>query len=144
MPFTMIKHNTVINVRKLAALDIVFHGTKFILVEFALAVVLCGAVSLLIFNGANHSPFMVILGSFFLWVSLNYVPLLFYAISIVKHKSAQKVVAYELEHKDRYAGKYTLIHNIAAHAFSHAVARSISGVAKTILPVVCIPKYVTQ
>jgi hypothetical protein len=79
----MIKHNTVINVRKLAALDIVFHG-------------------------ANHSPFMVILGSFFLWVSLNYVPLLLYAISIVKHKSAQQVVAYELEHKDRYAGKYTL------------------------------------
>jgi hypothetical protein len=103
----MIKHNTVINVRKLAALDIVFHGTKFILVEFALAVFLCGALSLLIFHGANHSPFMVIVGSFLLWVSLNYIPLLD-AINIVKHKSAQREVAYELEHKDRYAGKYTL------------------------------------
>jgi hypothetical protein len=64
VPFTMIKHNTVINVRKRAALDIVFHGTKFILIEFSLAVFLCGAVSVLIFHGANHSPFMVILGSF--------------------------------------------------------------------------------
>jgi hypothetical protein len=100
--------NTFINVRKLAALDIVFHGTMFILIEFALAVFLCGAVSLSIFHGANHSPLMVIPGSFFLWISLNYIPLLLYAISIVKHKSAQQEVAYELEHKDRYAGKYTL------------------------------------
>jgi hypothetical protein len=100
--------NTFINVRKLAALDIVFHGPMFILIEFALAVFLCGAVGLLIFHGSNHSPFMVILGSFFLWVALNYIPLLLYAISIVKHKSARGEVAYELEHKDRYAGKYSL------------------------------------
>ena len=80
--------NTFINVRKLAALDIVFHGTMFILIEFALAVFLCGAVSLSIFHSANHSPLMVIPGSFFLWISLNYIPKLLYAISIVKHKSA--------------------------------------------------------
>ena len=104
----VVQHNTFINVRKLAALDIVFHGAKFILVEFALAVFLCGAVGLLIFHGSNHSPFIVILGSFFLWVALNYIPLLLYAISIVKHKSAKREVAYELEHKDMYAGKYTL------------------------------------
>jgi RsiW-degrading membrane proteinase PrsW (M82 family) len=105
--FLMIKHNTFINVRKLAALDIVFHGKMFILVEFALAVFICAAVGLSILHGANHSPFNVILGSFFLGVSLNYIPLLLYTISIVKHKSAQQEVAYELEHKDRYAGKYT-------------------------------------
>ena len=34
----MIRHNTIINVRKLAALDIVFHGPKFILIEFALEI----------------------------------------------------------------------------------------------------------
>jgi len=51
---------------------------------------------------------MIILGSFFLVVSLNYIPLLLYSINIVKHKSAQQEVAYELEHKDSYAGKYTL------------------------------------
>lgn len=104
----MIRHNTIINVRKLAALDIVFHGPKFILIEFALAVFICAAVGLSILHGANHSPLMIILGSFFLGVSLNYIPLLLYSINIVKHKSAQQEVAYELEHKDRYAGKYTL------------------------------------
>ena len=104
----MMRHNSMINVRKLAALDIVFHGPKFILIEFALAVFICGSIGLLILHGANHSPLMIILGSFFLGVSLNYLPLLLYSINIVKHKSAQQEVAYELEHKDSYAGKYTL------------------------------------
>ncbi len=104
----MIRHNTIINVRKLAALDIVFHGPKFILIEFALAVFICASIGLLILHGANHSPLMIILGSFFLGVSLNYIPLLLYSINIVKHKSAQQEVAFELEHKDTYAGKYTL------------------------------------
>ena len=104
----MIRHNTIINVRKLAALDIVFHGPKFILIEFALAVFICASVGLSILHGANHSPLMIILGSFFLGVSLNYIPLLLYSINIAKHKSAQQEVAYELEHKDRYAAKYTL------------------------------------
>ncbi|HEX9132764.1 MAG TPA: hypothetical protein VF844_10765 [Ktedonobacteraceae bacterium] len=105
---TIMKHYTIINVRKLAALDIVFHGTTFILIEFALALFLCSTVGLLIFQSANHAPCNVILGSFFLGVSLNYIPLLLHAINIVKHKSAQQEVAYELEHKDRYAGKYML------------------------------------
>jgi hypothetical protein len=29
-----------------------------------------------------------------------------YAISIVRHDSAHQEVAYELEHRDKYAGKY--------------------------------------
>ena len=102
---------TVINVRKLAALDIVFHGPKFILIEFALGVIGCAALGLFsmyfgLFHGPNHSLFAVIIGCFLLWIALNYVPLLIYAISIVRHKSAQQEVAYELEHRDKYAGKY--------------------------------------
>jgi hypothetical protein len=41
-------------------------------------------------------------------IALNYVPLLLYAIGIVRRKSAQQKVAYELAHKDAYARKYTL------------------------------------
>jgi hypothetical protein len=41
-------------------------------------------------------------------IALNYVPLLLYAISIVRRKSAQQEVAFELEHKEIYARKYTL------------------------------------
>ncbi len=51
---------------------------------------------------------MILIGCFFLWVALNYVPLLLYAISIVRRKSAQQEVAFELAHKDTYARKYTL------------------------------------
>jgi hypothetical protein len=104
----MMKPYTIIKVRKLAALDLVFHGKTFILIEFALAVLVCAAVGLSILHGTNHSPLMVILGSFFLGVSFNYIPLLLYSINIVKHRSAQQEVAYELENKDTYGGKYTL------------------------------------
>jgi hypothetical protein len=101
----------VINIRKLAALDIAFHGPKFILIEFALGVFGCAALGLFsmyfgLFHGPNHSQFAVIMGCFLLWVALNYVPLLIYAISIVRHNSAHQEVAYELEHRDEYAGKY--------------------------------------
>ena len=51
---------------------------------------------------------MIILGSFFLWVALNYVTLLLYAMSIVRRKSAHQEVAFELAHKDTYARAYTL------------------------------------
>ncbi len=107
-----IQRETLINIRKLAALDIVFHGPILILAEFFLAVVLCGlfgAFSLFaFFRNPDHPLFMAITGFFLSWLAVNYVPLLLYAISIVRGKSAQVEVAFELEHKDFYARKYTL------------------------------------
>ena len=105
--------DTMINIRKLAALDIAFHGPKFILVEFALGVFGCAALGLFslyfgLFHGPNHSLFSILLGCFLLWIALNYVPLLIYAISIARHNSVQQEVAYELEHKDIYAKKYAI------------------------------------
>lgn len=102
------KSETLINIRKLAALDIVFHGPRLIVAEFALGMVLCAALGLWSFFSPIHSPFMIIIGCFLLWVALNYMPLLLYAISIVRRKSAQQEVAFELAHKDTYARKYTL------------------------------------
>ena len=105
--------STVIDIRKLAALDIAFHGPKFILAEFALGVFGCAALGFFslyfgLFHGPNHSLFAVIIGCILLWIAFNYVPLLIYAISIVRHKSAHQEIAYELEHRDQYAGKYML------------------------------------
>ena len=99
-----------INIRKLAALDIAFHGPKFILIEFALGVIGCAALGFFslyfgLFHGPNHSQFAVMMGCFLLWIALNYVPLLIYAISIVRHQSARQEAAYELERRE-YAGKY--------------------------------------
>jgi hypothetical protein len=101
----------VINIRKLAALDIAFHGSKFILIEFALGVIGCAALGLFsiyfgLLHGLDHSLFAVIIGCYLLLIALNYVPLLFYTISIVRHQSAHQEVAYELEHRDKFAGKY--------------------------------------
>src|SRR5262245_14933708 len=109
----MMKSGRVINVRKLAALDIVFHGPTFILIEFGLGVFGCGVLGLFslyfgLLHGANPSLFAALMGCFLLWIALNYVPLFLYAITIVRRKSAQQEVAFELEHKDRYAGRYTL------------------------------------
>ncbi len=98
-----------ISVRKAAALDIVFHGPRFILAEFAFGLCICATIGMFILSRMSHPSFWSIAeGSFFLWVALNYVPLLLYAISIVRRKSAQQEVAYELQHKQRYALKYTL------------------------------------
>lgn len=97
-----------INVRKVAALDIVFHGPRFILAEFAFGVFVIAGVSVFMFFNSAHVWLGAVQGCFFLWLALNYVPLLLYAISIVRHRSAHQEVAYELAHKERYALKYTL------------------------------------
>jgi hypothetical protein len=104
---------TFINIRKLAALDLVFHGPRFILAEFAIGVLFCvgfGIFNLFAFfrDSGHPSTFALLLGLVLLWVGLNYVPLLLYAISIVRRKSAEQEVAFELEHKETYARKYTL------------------------------------
>jgi len=103
----IMKSGSVINVRKLAALDIVFHGPRLILAEFTLGTVLCAILGLWSFLSPIYSPFMIIIGSFFLWVALNYVLLLF-AKSIVKRTSAHQEMAFELAHEATSARKYAL------------------------------------
>ncbi|MBA2681578.1 MAG: hypothetical protein H0U76_24675 [Ktedonobacteraceae bacterium] len=98
-----------ISVRKAAALDIIFHGPRFILAEFAFGGCGCAAIGVFILSRMSHPSFWSFAeGSFFLGVALNYVPLLLYAISIVRGKSAHQEVADELQQKQRYALKYTL------------------------------------
>ncbi len=103
---------TIINIRKLVALDLVFHGSRFILAEFAVAVIVCGSFGIFslfaFFRNPSRPLFTILIGLVLCWIALNYVPLLLYAISIVRCKSAQQEVAFELEHKETYARKYTL------------------------------------
>jgi hypothetical protein len=103
---------TVINIRKLAALDIAFHGPTFILAEFAFGVFASAALGLwLMYTGffaAHFNPWSSLMGCYLLFAALNYVPLFLYAISIVRRRSAEEEVAFELAHKKRYARKYTL------------------------------------
>jgi hypothetical protein len=52
----ILKSGRVINVRKLAALDIVFHGPKFILIEFGLGVFGCAALGIWSFLSPSTRP----------------------------------------------------------------------------------------
>jgi hypothetical protein len=101
--------DAIINVRKLVALDIVFHGPVFIIGEFALAVVGASALGLFsIFFFLARGAYPILVGCYLLGMALNYVPLLLYAIAIVRRKSAREEVAFEVEHKGKYVRRYTL------------------------------------
>ena len=110
-PSNGIDRDTFINIRKLAALDIVFHGTRLILAEFIVAVVVPGVFGPLALFAFFHNPAhpfaQLFVGCVFSWIAINYVTLLLYTISIIRRKSAEREVAFELEHKDYYARKYT-------------------------------------
>lgn len=101
-----------ISIRKLAALDMVFHRPTLILAEFAFAVGLGGILGTLslfsFFHTPSHPLFILVVGCFFVLVGLNYVPMLLYAIHFMRYKDAENVVAFELAHKESYARKYML------------------------------------
>jgi hypothetical protein len=102
-----------INVRKLAALDIALHGSRFILAEFGGGVLLCLALGLwLIYAsfpvGQDTAMLRLVTEVYLLFLAINYVPLLVYAILIARRKSARQEVAAELADKGRYARKYGL------------------------------------
>jgi hypothetical protein len=100
-----------ISVRKLAALDIVFHGSRLILLEFAGIFILCVGLGLLflyraIEPGPGQFLLIAVLGFALFGIGLNYLPLLFYSIQIVRHKSAQLDVVEELAHPEKYQKAY--------------------------------------
>ncbi|GCE14868.1 hypothetical protein [Tengunoibacter tsumagoiensis] len=104
-----INNKGVINVRKLAALDIVFHGMKMIMVEFLAAVLVCaGLAVLLLFFISSHTLSNTLLGLYFLGVALNYLPLLSYALLIRTRDQAANVAERELKDVDHYGRRYSL------------------------------------
>ena len=68
-----------INLRKLAAIDLVFFGSKVIIAEFAAGVLLCGALGILVLV-QRDSFTQLVLGVYLIGLSINYVPMLIYAI----------------------------------------------------------------
>lgn len=99
---------TVLNVRKLAAIDLHFLGPKFILVEFALGLLgLLGLGMLTLRSGMNaHSIRLAGLGAYMVTVGVNYLPLLLHAIEMAKHGSAHDEIAAELRDRPAALRKY--------------------------------------
>lgn len=95
----------VINPRKLAAIDIVFLGSRFIVAEFAGAVLLCAALGVFtLFRG--HSFVQLALGLYLISLGINYVPMLIYAIAITQGDSAKAEMGDELDDKRQAMAKY--------------------------------------
>ena len=94
-----------IDLRKLAALDIVFLGPRIILAEFSLGVF--GSFALGVFTLLrSHSLGGIALGAYLLLIGVNYMPLLLHAISLVRHNGARDEIANQLTEKRRMFRKY--------------------------------------
>ena len=91
-----------LDVRKLAALDMAVHGTRFIVVEFGVGVAGClilGGLSVAagLRSGATWE---LLLGLGLLWIAVNYVPLLIHAIDLARSGTARQEAANEIEHPE--------------------------------------------
>ena len=94
-----------IQIRRLAAVDIAFLGSRFILAEFSIGVF--GSLGLGVLTLVRtHSLGGTVFGAYLLCIGVNYVPLLFHAIDLVRNGTARQEIANELPEKDRMFRKY--------------------------------------
>jgi hypothetical protein len=93
----------VINVRRLVALDITLHGSRFITAEFGIGtpVILAVGIGLILSD-------QLILGTYLLLTGINYIPLLVYMILIVTKGSASAEVADYMPNDRHYVRKYSI------------------------------------
>lgn len=93
-----------IEVRKLVALDITLHGSLFIMIEFGVSTSIIVAFGLWLMFATN----VFILGLYVFLTGLNYLPLLIYAVVIVRAGTAKNEVEYGLTHCEHYNRKYSI------------------------------------
>ena len=98
-----------IQVRKLAALDLYILGPKIILAEFGLGVpvmLVMGLLSLRVGLYRTHAMWQVALGIYFLLLAVNYIPMLWCTIDIARHGTARAELGDELHDKAAAMRKY--------------------------------------
>jgi hypothetical protein len=98
----------VADIRRLAAIDIVFLGFKFVVVEYCLGVLLSVALGLFVLI-RSHSVWQVTLGVYLICVGINYIPMFLYTISIANKQNAQAELGSELTEKRKAMAKYRRI-----------------------------------
>jgi hypothetical protein len=95
----------VIDVRRLAAVDLVYLGPRVILAEFALGVV--GPLGIGVFTLLRATSGRgVLLAAYFLCLAGNYVPLLHAAIALVRSGTAERTIADESGDRQAMFRKY--------------------------------------
>ena len=98
-----------INVRKLAAIDLYLLGPKIILAEFGLGVpvmLALGVLSLRVGLFRTHAAWQIGLGVYLLLLAINYIPMLWCAIDIARQGSAATALGDELSDKGAAMRKY--------------------------------------
>jgi Ca2+/Na+ antiporter len=91
--------------RNLAAIDIVFLGYRFVLVEYAIGVFFSAALGLFVLF-RSRSFWQVVLGIYLICLGINYLPMLAYTVSIANKDSAQAELGAELSDKPAAMSKY--------------------------------------
>jgi hypothetical protein len=103
-----------IEVRNLAAVDMVLHGTRVIVAEFAIGVLLPLALGLLSLRWGldqwlDWSNWQVLLGIWLVTIAANYIPLFLYALSIARAGTAEQEGRPELANARRYGLQQAII-----------------------------------
>ena len=103
-----------IEVRKLAALDMAWLGTRLVLAEYALGIVLAAALGTLslgwaIAHDAELYQWPVLGGIWLLTIAANYVPLFLYAVALARAGTVQEEAQAEVPHARRYVLQQAMI-----------------------------------
>jgi len=102
-----------IEVRKLAAVDMAWLGTRVIVTEYALGVMLPLVLGILSLRAGLAQQDLVnwqtILGTWLVTISANYVPLFLYAVAIARAGTVQEEGRPEFAHAGRYGIQQAII-----------------------------------
>ena len=102
-----------INIRKLAAVDMAWLGPRVILVEYALGIILPTVLGLLSLRagwfGLVRSNWEGVTGLWLLGIAANYIPLFIYAILIARGGTVKQEGQPELAHARRYGLQQVII-----------------------------------
>ena len=97
--------NRRIDLRKLAAIEILFLGSKLILAEYACGVLLSIALGLFVVF-RSRSPLQFLLGVYLICLGINYVPMFIYAVALRNKRNAGMEIADELDDTRRAMSRY--------------------------------------
>lgn len=102
-----------INIRKLAAVDMVWLGTRIIIAEYAIGVILPLVLGLLSIRAGLLEPgifnWETISGFWLVTIAANYLPLLIYAVLISRGGTVKEEGQPELAHAKRYGIQQMII-----------------------------------
>jgi hypothetical protein len=103
----------VINIRKLAAVDMAGLGTRFILAEYAIGIILPLILGLVSFRAGLLGPVKInwesALGFWLMGIATNYIPLFIYAVLIARGGTVKKEGQPELARATRYGVQQVII-----------------------------------